>query len=170
MVRFAVQNQHHDFRAFIRSINLILKKLPHTTSEDRASLHYSVLTNEISGAQSADILFMVLRYNAKTHQYYLIGHSKNDLAQDILLKKMREIFGKELPDCTVFMTSEQGNIKSYDYLVGRLLDKNIAEEGRLNKFHTEYNPGQIGFFKIDPSHEPTQSLLPRRKSSSPVLL
>ncbi len=121
--------KNHDFRGLIRAINMILKTLPQISYNDKTTLHQRVLSTEIPGEKLADILFMVKRYNAYTKQTFVMGHCSQHLTKKMLLNQLHHLFEAGLPDCTIYMTDENGRIKSYDYIDGMLMSQSNGLSG-----------------------------------------
>ncbi len=145
----------HDFRAFIRAINHILEELPSASAQDETTMHYSVLSDELFGEKPANILFMVLRYNAKSGQYYLIGHCSEQINDHDLQQKISEIFGP-IQTCMVHIISSEGLIYSYDYTEGNLTNQKDAKGEPVD--NTSFiRAERVGFFNQDKSKEQIES-------------
>ena len=154
--------QYHDFRGFIGSINLLLKKMPASSYLDKTSLHYDVLSNEIFGEKPADILFMVLRYNALTQKYYLMGHCNEKINPEVLLEKIGKVL-VNIPNCKVHITDSNGSIDSFYYTensLSKVFPKSHSPDTpnrffaskslEVSKFGPRVNVGKIYLTMVEP--------------------
>ena len=84
-----------DLRCFIKGINAILHAMPQPTYNDRATIYFTELTSQECGEKAPDLLFLVVRYNAKMNKYFLLCHSNEFLSECELHTKIANMLGRE---------------------------------------------------------------------------
>ena len=77
------------------------------------------MEDEVRGKISAELLFMVLRYCAKTQEYYLITHSREPISTVRLKAKIANVLDA-IPFCKVIHVAADGTLLDAAWSKGKL--------------------------------------------------
>ncbi|VEG91359.1 alpha-amylase [Legionella spiritensis] len=107
------EGSEHDLRTFIAGINVVLSDLPPASYHDKTTLHYTLLQHEEAHGEP-DLLFMVLRFSARTQRYYLIGFCNRFIQEHVLSEKISTAFAPQLKqlvnNCDIYILDAQGEV------------------------------------------------------------